>query len=134
MSITYNIELNKDKIDNFHDIITEVTESVFKIGTQIISDLLERLDTSIREAIDTSQYRNKGKRKSSIKTRIGIVEYRRTMYLELKTAKLVYPLDDCIETNMIGLIDEDVVSLIEDQITVMSYRETANCISCIYRK
>lgn len=129
MSITYNIELNKDKIDNFHDVITEVTESIFKIGTQIISDLLERLDTSIRESIDTSQYRNKGKRKSSIKTRIGIVEYRRTMYLELKTAQLVYPLDDCIETNMIGLIDEDVVSLIEDQICVMSYRETANCIS-----
>ncbi len=129
MSITYNIELNKDKIDSFHDVITEVTESVYRIGTQIISDLLERLDTNIRESIDTSKYRNKGKRKNSIKTRIGVVEYSRTMYMELETGLMVYPLDNCVESNMIGLIDEDVVSLIEDQICVMSYRETANCIS-----
>ena len=85
MSITYNIELNKDKIENFHDIITEVIESLFKTGIQIISDLLERLDSYIRESIDTSRYRNKGKRKSSVKTRIGTVEYSRTVYKDLKT-------------------------------------------------
>ena len=129
MSITYNIELNKDKIENFHDIITEVIESLFKTGIQIISDLLERLDSYIRESIDTSRYRNKGKKKSSVKTRIGIVEYSRTVYKDLKAKTYVCPLDDCIESNMIGMIDEDVVSLIEDQICVMSYRETAKCIS-----
>ena len=104
-------------------------ESLFKTGIQIISDLLERLDSYIRESIDTSRYRNKGKRKSSVKTRIGTVEYSRTVYKDLKTKTYVCPLDDCIESNMIGLIDEDVVSLIEDQICVMSYRETAKCIS-----
>ena len=93
MSITYNIELNKDKIDSFHDVITEVTESVFRVGTQIIYDLLERLDTNIRESIDTSKYRNKGKRKNSIKTRIGVVEYSRTMYRELETGLMDQTVD-----------------------------------------
>ena len=129
MSITYNIEINKDKIDSFQDVIEEVTEAMFRIGTKIISDLLERLDTTIRESIDTSRYRNKGKRKNTIKTRMGEVEYHRTIYFDHETKEYVYPLDDCVENNLIGLIDEDVVALIEELICTMSYRETAKCIS-----
>ena len=77
---------------------------------------------------DTSKYRNKGKRKTSIKTVYGEVEYERRVYqtrLADGTKAHVYLLDRHMGMEKIGLISTNLAEKITNSVTELPYRASA---------
>ena len=77
---------------------------------------------------DTSKYRNKGKRKTSIKTVYGEVEYERRVYqtrLADGTKAQVYLLDRHMGMEKIGLISTNLAEKITNSVTELPYRASA---------
>lgn len=74
---------------------------------------------------DKTRYRNKGLRHTSNKTIFGEVEYRRTVYElmdEINEKRFAYLLDENLELDSIGLISTNMVELMAQGITELSYR------------
>lgn len=109
MSITYSIEIDNSKFENLQEGINKITETVYEAGRKLIEQMIEEMDKTILKERDKSRYRCKGKRKTSMKMRLGVLEYS--------------------ETQTIGLVNEEITSIIEKQICTQSYRETARSIS-----
>ena len=109
MSITYSIEMDNSKFENIQDIIRQITKAVYSLGAEMIKQQLEEMDLYIRDSRDKKRFRCKDKRKTSIKTKIGVVEYSRYLYFDRESNEYVYLLDSSVENNCIGLVNEDVV-------------------------
>lgn len=129
MSITYNIEICNEKIENFSDFVGEIFEEVLEIGRTIVKEKLESLDEQLMESRDSKRYRSKGSRKTSVKTKLGIIEYNRRIYKDTDENKHVFLLDEAISAQTIGLYDKTICNNIEEMICNQSYREVAHSIS-----
>ncbi len=70
----------------FKDFEVKTFEMICKLGQEYTRDFLERYDTYLMENRDKDAYRNKGKRKTTVKTVYGEVEYGKVD----KTVKLDY--------------------------------------------
>ena len=77
----------------FENILTKETvtfkdleEIAYKIAcefaNEILKNMLEEYDKQIMDSRDTTKYRHKGKETTTIKAKTGLVEYRRTKYIE----------------------------------------------------
>ena len=89
-------------------------------------------DDELSVSRDTKQYRNKGKRKTAIKTVYGEVEYSRRVYqttLENGFIAHVYLLDKAMQMDKIGLISTNLAEKIAMAVTKSPYRVTADIIS-----
>lgn len=73
-------QILSEKEINFNDLEKEV----FKIGCEyaqtILKDILGSMDNMLAQRRDKKIYRNKGKRKTTIKTLMGEVEFERIVY------------------------------------------------------
>lgn len=81
---------------------------------------------------DTKQYRDKGGRKTSIKTVYGEVEYCRRVYwtsLEDGKKAYVYLLDEAMGMDRIGLISTNLAEKTAMAVTESPYRVTADTVS-----
>jgi len=65
---------------NFKGLEQEIFRFVCGLGCELLKNALESYDRTLTENRDFKMYRNKGLRKSVMKTVMGEVEYRRTMY------------------------------------------------------
>lgn len=94
--------------------------------------MLECYDKELAESRDKSFYRGKGKRKTTIKTVYGEVEYSRNVY-QTKTEQgqtaHVYLLDEAMHMDKIGLISTNLAEKIALTVTESPYRVTADQIS-----
>ena len=77
MSITYNIEICNEEIEDFSVFIEEIFKTVLECGKKIVKDRLENLDEELMQERDSKRYRNKGMRQTSVKTKLGTIEYNR---------------------------------------------------------
>ena len=93
MSITYSIEICNEKIEDFSVFIEEIFKAVLECGKKIVKDRLEDLDEELMHERDSKRYRNKGSRKTAVKTKLGTVEYSRRIYFDTATKKHVFLLD-----------------------------------------
>lgn len=123
------MEIDNSKFENIQDLIREVTEAMYETGRNIIKMHLEKMDENILRIRDKKRYRCKGKKKTSLKIKMGVVEYSRNVYYDQQEGRSVYLLDENMDMNKIGLVNEEVTELIEKQICTQSYRETAKSIS-----
>ena len=98
-------------------------------GKTIVREQLEALDDELMQSRDSKRYRNKGSRKTAVKTKLGTVEYTRRIYLDAVEKKHVFLLDEEIATHSVGLYDETICNNIEEMICNQSFRETAQSIS-----
>ena len=96
MSIAYKIEFDNSKRENFSEIVSEVFDELMKCGQEIVKTYLEETDERLLESRDKKRYRCKGKRKTSVKTKLGVVEYERRLYLDQEQNKHVFLLDEKI--------------------------------------
>ena len=87
------------------------------------------MDEQLMVSRDTNRYRNKGLKSTSIKTKLGTIEYSRRMYRDNQTEETVYLLDELIEARDIGLIGADITNMVKDIIQDNSFRATAKIIS-----
>lgn len=126
-----NTMLN-EKGFTFKDLEKKIFDMVCKAGQEFTREFLELYDEYLMENRDKSAYRNKGGRKTTIKTVYGEVEYSRRVY---ETAgddgikKCVFLLDEQLEIPCVGLISMNMAEQMVSSIVEMSYRETADKIT-----
>ena len=112
----------------FKDFEVKTFEMICKLGQEYTREFLERYDTYLMENRDKVAYRNKGKRKTTVKTVYGEVEYERRIYQvnrEDGLSEFVFLLDEQLEIAGVGLISMNMAEQMVSNITEMSYRETA---------
>lgn len=121
-----------EKLISFKELEQKVFKYVCKLGCEITRIILESYDDELAASRDTKQYRDKGRRKTSIKTVYGEVEYWRKVYrttLEDGEQAYVYLLDQAMQMDKIGLISTNLAEKIAMTVTESPYRVTADAIS-----
>ena len=116
----------------FKEIEKEIFNLVCEAGRELTREVLERYDQHLHTIRDKSELRDKGCRKSTIKTVYGEVPYNRHVYQtcdEYGLKHCVYLLDENLSLNRIGLISENYVELLISSITETSYRNCAESLS-----
>lgn len=122
----------EEKLVSFKELEQKIFKYICELGRDITQIMLETYDEGLAEARDTKQYRDKGKRKTTIKTVYGEVEYRRRVYqttLEEGSRAYVYLLDKAMQMDKIGLMSTNLAEKIAMTVTESPYRVTADIIS-----
>lgn len=139
MTITVSAEVIKSFFENFQKkgfewLEQEVHRSMMELGRSIISECLEKMDLQLMSEYDREEYRNKGLRKTTVKTLLGEVEYSRRIYKSLQEDTLgqyVYLLDEYLGLDTIGFITSSVSRLIVAGTTSSTFRDTAAAVSSL---
>lgn len=122
----------KEGLISFKELEQKVFKYVCELGCGITRAILESYDKELAAARDSRQYRDKGSRKTSIKTVYGEVEYCRRVYrtsLEDGKKAYVYLLDEAMGMDRIGLISTNLAEKIAMAVTESPYRVAADAIS-----
>lgn len=131
-NITVNLEICNSKIENFESFVSMVYQSVLKLGRDIVSQTLEKMDDTLKDERDRKRFRCKGFRKSCVKTIMGPVEYQRRVYLDMAAVEkkqCVYLLDEALDINRIGMFSMAVCNQAASLICETTYRGAARAIS-----
>ena len=126
-----NTMLNETAL-TFKDFEKKTFQMVCEWARNYTKEFLERYDDYLMESRDKEAYRNKGKRRTTVKTVYGEVEYERRIYEVIREDGLkefVYLLDEQLEISGVGLISMNMAEQMVSSITETSYRETASRIS-----
>ena len=122
----------EENLVSFKDLEQKIFDYVCKLGREITQVMLESYDRELAEGRDKGNYRCKGKRKTTIKTVYGEVEYSRYVYrtktVDGQTAH-VFLLDQAMGMDKIGLISTNLAEKIALTVTEAPYRTTADIIS-----
>ena len=121
-----------EKLISFKELEQKVFKYVCELGCEITKIILESYDDELAASRDTKQYRDKGGRKTSIKTVYGDVGYWRRVYrttLENGEWDYIYLLDEAMQMDKIGLISTNLAEKIAMTVTESPYRVTADVIS-----
>jgi len=126
-----NTMINENAI-SFKEFEKKTYEWGCKICQEFTREFLERYDQMLMEQRDKKKYRNKGLRRTTVKTIFGEVTYHRTVYeyiSENGEKYYVYLLDENMDLESVGLISTNMAELMVHGITEMSYRECAAKVS-----
>lgn len=121
-----------DKPISFKQFEKKIYSYVCELAREITQSVLESYDEELADSRDKKQYRGKGKRKTSIKTVYGEVEYSRNVYrTENEDGQVahIYLLDQAMDMDKIGLISTNLAEKIALTVTESPYRVTADIIS-----
>ena len=121
-----------ENLISFKVLEQKIFDYVCELGRLITKQVLENYDKELAQGRDKKLYRGKGKRKTSIKTVYGEVEYNRTVYrtkTEQGETAYVYLLDEAMQMDKIGLISTNLAEKIAMTVTEAPYRVTAETIS-----
>ena len=132
MIITLQIEIGKEKIENFEDLTVAARKIALQIGREIVKQTLKAWDDNICEHRNKKRYRCKGKRKTCIKTWFGDIEYERNVYVDNQSGecgKCVYLLDEEKKISKIGCVDAEMCKMAAQSVIKSSYRGAAKEIS-----
>lgn len=122
----------EEKLISFKELEQKVFKYVCELGCEITRILLESYDEELSVTRDSKKYRDKGKRKTCIKTVYGSVEYRRKVYkttLEDGKSAHIFLLDQAMQMDKIGLISTNLAEKLAMTVTESPYRVTADVIS-----
>ena len=122
----------EEKLVSFKTLEQKVFRYVCELAQEITRILLESYDAELAEGRDKSQYRDKGKRMTTIKTVYGEVSYARRVYqtnLEDGRKACVYLPDEAMHMDKIGLLSTNLAEKIAMTVTESPYRVTAEIIS-----
>ena len=128
MTITVEVDWRKCKHSNFNELANETFAAATQFGRNLLRGILEARDDELREHRDKQRYRNKGKRRTCVKTKLGAVEYERTVYEDTaisEAPRCVFLLDEELNIRLIGNAALDVCEEIAKSVCVMTYRAAA---------
>ena len=132
MTITVEIAESKREISTFEDLVETSYELAMAFGRQLVRGILESRDDELRKERDNRRFRCKGKQQTSIKTKLGAIEFRRNVYIDKSIAdgvKCVHLLDEELGIEKIGQIARDVCETAGELACVSSYRAAAQTIT-----
>lgn len=116
----------------FKELEQKIFAYVCETAVEMTRIILEDYDKEIHADRDRSQYRDKGKRTTTIKTVYGDVTYERHIYQTMDEEghrAFVYLLDEAVNMDKIGLISTNLAEKIASCVTENPYRVTADIIS-----
>jgi len=128
MMITLQIEIDKGKIKNFDELVAMTRGAVLEAGREIVAQTLESWDNEIEGSRDRKRYRNKGKRKTCVKTWLGPIEYERNVYVDQAdpaNKRCVYLLDEEKEIARVGCVSADMCQMAAQSVIHSTYRGAA---------
>lgn len=117
---------------NFNDLEKKIFEIVCKNGRETMVEILESIDESLQVNRDKKLYRHKGKRATTIKTIMGEVEFKRTIYEtknDLGEKVYKYLLDEAIGLETFGKVSTNLAFKIAEHASISSFRNSAHNIS-----
>ena len=123
--------LDANKI-TFNELEQNIFRFVCGIAQEMTRSILEVYDDELSRERDKEAYRDKGKRKTSIKTVYGEVSYERRVYRKKAddgTVSHVFLLDEEIGMDRIGLISTNLAQIIALSVTENPYRKGAMLVS-----
>lgn len=106
----------------------ELFKYACKEALSMLSNIIEAIDDDIRKNRDKKVYRSKGKRKRSINTVMGTLEFKREIYKYIDENNRTchkYLLDEYLNFNTIGKTSQNMLEKVLNNITELSYRKTA---------
>lgn len=123
--------LNKDETT-----FKEIEQAIYKIfcnaAAEFTSELLKAIDDQLLEDRDKSEYRDKGLRKTTIKTVYGEVEYSRHVYQTKNEGgknEYVYLLNKELGMDTIGLISTNLAEKVIEAATDVPFRKASELVS-----
>lgn len=125
-------QILSDKEIKFNDLEKEIFEIGCKYAQNMMVNILETIDQALVKERDKKIYRHKGKRKTTIKTMMGEVEFERTIYetkSEADEKSYVYLLDKVIGLETFGKISTNLAFKIAQHASISSFRNSASNIS-----
>ena len=133
MNISVTVEINKTKYETFEELEEYAWHLGQQFGQAIVRGCLEIRDEQVAAERDTKRYRDKGLRKTSIKTKCGTVEYKRRIYVDAYAAadekKTVYLLDEDMGIETIGDCSPGLCKAVASCVCESTYRATARQVS-----
>lgn len=127
-----NINILSENKISFNEIEKNIFKMACETAQKFTKELLERIDDELAEQRDHRKFRDKGKRKTTIKTVFGEVEYSRRVYQsKSESGKIIYVylLDEEIGMEKIGLISTNLVEKIVCQVSESPFRVTSRSIT-----
>ncbi len=127
----YTNIVNEDKV-TFKEIEKAIFERVCEAGREATREILHTLDEAIAGSRDKTIYRDKGYRKTTIKTIYGEVEYKRHVYIvkdEEGRNVTVYLLDQELGMDTIGFMSTNLSEKILTMAANTPFRKTAEQIT-----
>lgn len=122
--------------DRFVDIATlekEIFEEVLQIGRDLMRQSIEAADRTLAQQRDREKYRDKGYRRTTLKTVMGEVEYQRHVYLmagpEEQPRATVYLLDKSMGLDTVGLFSDTICMMAMETACAVSYRTAATTLN-----
>ena len=132
MIITVEAEFCKEEKNTFEEFVAGVYEQAMQLGREMVIQALEARNEELMKARDKRRYRSKGKQQTSIKTRLGVIEFRRNVYVDNSVAdgvKCVHLLDEDLGIERIGQIAKEVCEAAGELVCESSYRAAAKTIT-----
>jgi len=103
-----------------------------KIARTLMEQFLEKADKELRDGRDKAALRHKGSRTTTIKTLMGEVMMKRTVYRRINESgavEHVFLLDEALNLETIGIISPNLAEKILEYACEMSYREVSKAVS-----
>ena len=121
-----NSMLNEQGV-TFKDLEKKIYEAVCGIARDAAKDILESYDDTLAQTRDKKLYRDKGRRKTVVKTVFGEAEYSRRIYRTEtdEGIRYVYLPDEEPDINRIGKFSENMTEILVDKVCESSYRVSA---------
>ena len=113
---------------NFNDLEKKIYKFVCNLGCYLLKEIIEKYDEKLQNERDKKSFRHRGLKPDSIKTVMGVVDYKRTIYEyeENNQKKFVYLLDEKLKLSEFGKIAENVVDkILNIAVETNSYRDAA---------
>lgn len=135
MTITLTMEIGKDYfagVQDFGGLEASAYRMGLSAGQEVMRGVLEGADRMLHDRRDKKRYRDKGLRKTSVKTMVGEVEYRRHVYEDraaVEQPRSVYLLDETLGIDEIGQISANVCQMAAQAVCEGSYRSAAQMLS-----
>ena len=128
MNITYGLDLSKSNIASFSELVLVVLEELMKIGREIVSGVLRQRDTQLLMERDVRRFRCKGLRTTSVKTRLGVIEFQRRVYVDARAEggkRCVFLLDEDMNIDAVGVVEKELCQQAAALACMTSYRNAA---------
>ena len=116
----------------FKELERQIFELSCEIGKEIMKRMLEQLDQELADNRNKAVLRHAGKKKTTIKTLMGEVTFRRNVYKRVNEdgqTEYIYLLDEALGFDTIGVISPNLAEKIIELSCQMSYRQVAQTIS-----
>lgn len=114
---------------NFNILEKKMFSFICELGCSILKTMLESLDTKIMNARDSKKFRHKGYKTNSIKTVLGLVQYKRVLYEykdEHGKIQNIFLLDTILNISEVGKMSSNLVEkILSIAVETNSYRDAA---------